>query len=347
LPIEVFIGDNTAPVISAPLNVTTSPNLGCEAIGVALGTPITSDNCGVASVTNDAPSIFPIGPTVVTWTVTDNSGNSSTATQVVTVIDNSAPTVQAPANVTVASNVFCEAIGVNLGNPIATDNCTDNLTITNNAPAVYTLGNTTVTWTVVDGAGNVTTVDQLVTVNDESAPLVLLANTSVILDANGNATIGFEDLDNGSVDNCGIASAVLSQTAFDCSNTGENLITVFVTDNSGNQSSASVLVTVVASDACGGDQWAGPTVPDAFTPNGNNYNDTWVIPGLEGYTTKKMEIYSRYGTVVYGADSYNNDWDGTLLNTGTPVPDGTYYYILTLNGGKQLNGYVYINRVQK
>jgi hypothetical protein len=215
LPIEVFIGDNTAPVISAPLNVTTSPNLGCEAIGVALGTPITSDNCGVASVTNDAPSIFPIGPTVVTWTVTDNSGNSSTATQVVTVIDNSAPTVQAPANVTVASNVYCEAIGVNLGNLIATDNCTDNLTITNNAPTVYPLGNTTVTWTVVDGAGNVTTVDQVVTVNDESAPLVLLANTSVILDANGNATIGFEDLDNGSVDNCGIASAVLSQSAFD------------------------------------------------------------------------------------------------------------------------------------
>ena len=347
LPIEVFIGDNTAPVISAPLNVTTSPNLGCEAIGVALGTPITSDNCGVASVTNDAPSIFPIGPTVVTWTVTDNSGNSSTATQVVTVIDNSAPTVQAPANVTVASNVYCEAIGVNLGNPIATDNCTDNLTITNNAPTVYPLGNTTVTWTVVDGAGNATTVDQVVTVNDESAPLVLLANTSVILDANGNATIGFEDLDNGSVDNCGIASAVLSQSAFDCSNVGENFITVIVTDNSGNQSNASVLVTVVASDACGGDQWAGPSVPDAFTPNGNNYNDTWVIPGLEGYTTKSMEVYSRYGTIVYKADSYANDWDGTLLNTGTPVPDGTYYYILTLNGGKQLNGYVYVNRVQK
>lgn len=347
LPIEVFIGDNTAPVISAPLNVTTAPNLGCEAIGVSLGTPITSDNCGVASVTNDAPSIFPIGPTVVTWTVTDNSGNSSTATQVVTVVDNSAPTVQAPANVAVASNVYCEAIGVNLSNPIATDNCTENLTITNNAPAVYPLGNTTVTWTVVDGAGNVTTVDQVVTVNDESAPLVLLANTSVILDANGNATIGFEDLDNGSVDNCGIASAVLSQSAFDCANVGENFITVIVTDNSGNQSSASVLVTVVASDACGGDQWAGPSVPDAFTPNGNNYNDTWVIPGLEGYTTKSMEVYSRYGTIVYKADSYANDWDGTLLNTGTPVPDGTYYYILTLNGGKQLNGYVYVNRVQK
>ncbi|MDP4868897.1 MAG: gliding motility-associated C-terminal domain-containing protein, partial [Crocinitomicaceae bacterium] len=347
LPIEVFIGDNTAPVISAPLNVTTTPNLGCEAIGVSLGTPITSDNCGVASVTNDAPSIFPIGPTVVTWTVTDNSGNSSTATQVVTVVDNSAPTVQAPANVVVASNVYCEAIGVNLGNPIATDNCTENLTITNNAPAVYPLGNTTVTWTVVDGAGNTTTVDQVVTVNDESAPLVLLANTSVILDANGNATIGFEDLDNGSVDNCGIASAVLSQSAFDCANVGENFITVIVTDNSGNQSSASVLVTVVASDACGGDQWAGPSVPDAFTPNGNNYNDTWVIPGIEGYTTKSMEVYSRYGTIVYKADSYANDWDGTLLNTGTPVPDGTYYYILTLNGGKQLNGYVYVNRVQK
>jgi len=347
LPVQVFIGDNTAPIITAPLNVTTTPNLGCEAIGVALGNPITSDNCGVASVTNDAPSIFPVGPTVVTWTVTDNSGNTSTATQVVTVVDNNAPIVQAPANVSIASNVYCEAVGVELGNPIATDNCTNNLTITNNAPSVYPLGTTIVTWTVVDGAGNVTSVEQTVTVTDASAPQVLLANTSVILDANGYASISFDDLNNGSVDNCGIASTILSQSEFDCSHAGENLITVYVIDNSGNQSSASVLVTVVASDACGGSQWSGPTVPDAFTPNGNNYNDTWVIPGLEGYTTKKMEIYSRYGTIVYGADSYNNDWDGTLLNTGTPVPDGTYYYILTLNGGKQLNGYVYINRVQK
>ena len=346
-PVTVFIGDNTLPVITAPLNVTAMPNLGCEAIGVALGTPVTSDNCSVASVTNDAPSIYPIGTTTVTWTVTDASGNTATATQLVTVVDQTAPVATAPANITVASNNFCEATGVALGTPNATDNCTNNLTITNNAPATYPLGTTTVTWTITDAAGNVTTVDQTVTVVDETAPVVLLASTSVILDANGSATITFQDLDNGSTDNCGIASAILSQSDFDCSNVGSNLVSVMITDNSGNQSTSQVMVTVIASDACGDSNVAGPTVPDAFTPNGNNYNDTWVIPGLEGYNTKEMTVYSRYGTLVHYSSQYNNDWDGTLLNTGTPVPDGTYYYILNLDGGKQLNGYVYINRVKQ
>ena len=347
LPVNVFIGDNTNPVITAPLNVTVTPNLGCEAVGVTLGSPVTSDNCSVASVTNDAPAIYPIGTTTVTWTVTDGSGNVATATQLVTVTDQTAPTAYAPANVTVSSNANCEATGVQLGTPIATDNCTNNLVVTNNAPSIYPLGNTTVTWTITDAAGNVTTVDQTVTVVDETAPVVLLANTSIILDANGNGTIDFAALDNGSYDNCGIASAEVSQTAFDCSQVGKNFVTVTLTDNSGNQSSAQVMVTVIASDACGGSNWSGPVVPDAFTPNGNNYNDTWVIPGLEGYNTKEMAVYSRYGTLVYYNTQYNNDWDGTLLNTGTQVPDGTYYYILNLDGGKQLNGYVYINRVKQ
>ncbi len=347
LPVNVFIGDNTNPVITAPLNVTVTPNLGCEAVGVTLGSPVTSDNCSVASVTNDAPAIYPIGTTTVTWTVTDGSGNVATATQLVTVTDQTAPTAYAPANVTVSSNANCEATGVQLGTPIATDNCTNNLVVTNNAPTTYPLGNTTVTWTITDAAGNVTTVDQTVTVVDQTAPVVLLANTSIILDANGNGTIDFTALDNGSYDNCGIASAVLSQSDFDCSNVGKNFVTVTLTDNSGNQASAQIMVTVIASDACGGSNWSGPVVPDAFTPNGNNYNDTWVIPGLEGYNTKEMAVYSRYGTLVYYNTQYNNDWDGTLLNTGTQVPDGTYYYILNLDGGKQLNGYVYINRVKQ
>lgn len=346
-PVNVFIGDNINPVITAPLNVTVSPNIGCEAVGVTLGTPVTSDNCSVASVSNDAPSIYPIGTTTVTWTVTDGSGNVATATQLVTVVDQIAPTAFAPANVTATANAACEATGVELGSPIATDNCSNDLVVTNNAPATYPLGSTIVTWTITDGAGNATTVEQTVTVIDETAPVVLLANTSVILDANGNATINFVSLDNGSFDNCGIASVILSQTAFDCSHVGNNLVTVTIIDNSGNQAAAQVMVTVVASDACGGSNWAGPVVPDAFTPNGNNFNDTWVIPGLEGYNNKEMTIYSRYGTLVYYASKYNNDWDGTLLNTGTQVPDGTYYYILNLDGGKQLNGYVYINRVKQ
>lgn len=59
----------------------------CRATGVVLTPPVTSDNCGVASVSNNHPSTtYPLGVTLVTWTVTDIHGNASTAEQKVTVV---------------------------------------------------------------------------------------------------------------------------------------------------------------------------------------------------------------------------------------------------------------------
>ncbi len=346
LPMTVTIGDDVAPIIVAPINVNVNPNLGCTAVGVALGTPVVSDNCTVASVTNNAPSLFPIGTTTVTWTVTDASGNTATATQLVNVVDQVAPEATAPADVTINANNFCDATGVNLGSPEATDNCTI-ASIANDAPASFPIGTTVVTWTITDATGNFTTVTQNVTVIDTEAPVVVLQSAAVQLDANGFGVLSFEAIDNGSSDNCGIATVSIDQTTFDCSQVGFNTVTVTITDNSGNQSVGTVVINVIASDACGSDNNAGPNVPDAFTPNGNSINDTWVIPGLEGYNTKQMAVYSRYGTLVYYSAAYANDWDGTLMGNGVAVPDGTYYYILNLDGGKQMAGYVYINRVKQ
>ena len=347
LPMVVNISDNVNPTITAPLNVNVSPNLGCEAIGVALGTPVTDDNCSVAAVTNNAPAIFPIGTTTVTWTVTDASGNTATATQLVNVVDQTAPTVQVQLDVTVSTTEGCEATGVVLSAPVTSDNCTNELTVVNNAPAVYPIGTTVVTWTVTDAAGNFTTATQNVIVVDNTAPVVNLQNTAILLDANGNATLSFEQVDNGSYDNCTIASVELSPAVFDCSQVGNNTVTVTITDGNGNVSTGEVNVLVIASDACGADSWNGPDVPEAFTPNGNSINDTWVIAGLEGYNTKQLSIYSRYGTLVYYSAEYQNDWDGTFMGNGVAVPDATYYYILNLDGGKQMSGYVYINRVKQ
>ena len=58
--------------------------------------PVTSDNCGVLSVTNDAPATFPVGITTVTWTVNDIHGNSNTCQQTVTVINNEAEPYAGP-----------------------------------------------------------------------------------------------------------------------------------------------------------------------------------------------------------------------------------------------------------
>jgi hypothetical protein len=140
----------------------------CTASKVALGTPVTADNCTVASVTNDAPTTFAQGPTTVTWTVTDASGNTATATQIVTVVDKERPVLTVPAPLTRSTDATsCAATtGAWLGSATASDNCSGVLTLTNDAPASFPLGTTTVTYQAVDAAGNIATATQLVTITN-------------------------------------------------------------------------------------------------------------------------------------------------------------------------------------
>ena len=83
---SVTINDTERPTITCQADTTVNVISGCTAT-LTLGTPATSDNCGVASVTNNHPgTTYTPGNTLVTWTVTDNSGNTATCSQTVTVI---------------------------------------------------------------------------------------------------------------------------------------------------------------------------------------------------------------------------------------------------------------------
>jgi hypothetical protein len=93
----ITVHDTTPPSITCPADVTVTVDAGlCTASGVSLGTPAVSDNCGVASVTSNAPAVFPTGTTTVTWTVTDGCGNQATCLQRVTVNDVVAPVLTTP-----------------------------------------------------------------------------------------------------------------------------------------------------------------------------------------------------------------------------------------------------------
>jgi hypothetical protein len=120
-------------------------------------------------VVNDAPAVYPLGQTLVTWTVTDAKGNTATAVQQVNVRDRTVPTITCPANVTVSANDGNTATNVALGSPVTADNCSV-ASVVNNGPAAYPLGANTVIWTVTDGSGNTATCAQTVTVVASSAP---------------------------------------------------------------------------------------------------------------------------------------------------------------------------------
>ena len=79
-----------------------------------------SDDVEVISITNDAPEVFPLGETIVTWTATDFSGNSASATQTITVVDTTSPVLIAPENLTIeAESTFTQI--ENLGEFVAED----------------------------------------------------------------------------------------------------------------------------------------------------------------------------------------------------------------------------------
>ncbi|MEM9824012.1 MAG: gliding motility-associated C-terminal domain-containing protein [Bacteroidota bacterium] len=68
-------------------------------------------------------------------------------------------------------------------------------------------------------------------------------------------------------------------------------------------------------------------IPNAFSPNGDDKNERWIIPGLEEYENNQMIVINRWGAIVFRAAPYFNDWDGTG-QSGRPLPEGTYYFLL-------------------
>ena len=79
----------------------------------------------------------------------------------------------------------------------------------------------------------------MITVQDTIKPTLLTQNVTVSLDASGAGSVTVTDIDNGSTDNCTIATRTLSQSSFDCSDVGANTVYLIVTDVNGNVDSAS------------------------------------------------------------------------------------------------------------
>ncbi|PJA24353.1 MAG: hypothetical protein COX57_08960, partial [Alphaproteobacteria bacterium CG_4_10_14_0_2_um_filter_63_37] len=136
-----------------------------------LGTVTATDGAGNAlAATSNAPAGFPLGATVVTYTATDASGQIATATQMVTVVDTTPPLLTSPPNVVIEANNVLTSVP--LGNAAAIDLVDGVLASSNDAPVAFPMGTTTVTYTVGDSAGNVSTAVQTVTVVDTTPPRI-------------------------------------------------------------------------------------------------------------------------------------------------------------------------------
>ncbi len=71
-----------------------------------------------------------------------------------------------------------------------------------------------------------------------------------------------------------------------------------------------------------------------ITPNANGQNDVWKIKGIEFYPEATVLVFDQWGRIILSENNYKNTWDGTLK--GKPLPDGTYYYVISLPGTDRL-----------
>lgn len=297
------------------------------------------------------------GQIELTWTISNGPCGSGPMTDnvVITVYDNTQAAADAgpdqqlcePGEVDVdmfANQAVFPATGSwNIdGSGTITDPTSPNTTVTG-----VGFGSTTLIWTIDNGVCGTTSDEMIVSVFDINAALATggpdqaicqdtTFTTMAAVPATSTAS-GHWELIEGHGD---IAHPEEADAEITGLQPGTNIFR-WVLDNGACGSSAdTVLITLRDCSIL--------VVPDAFSPNGDGVNDTYVIQGLDYYPENKFQVFNRWGSKVYERNPYRNTWDGTSegkANMGTDLPESTYYFILDPGNDKEvITGYIYLRR---
>ncbi|MDD1708028.1 MAG: HYR domain-containing protein [Methanoregulaceae archaeon] len=175
--VSITVRDTTPPDLTVPANIIVEQ---ASAAGTVVSlTATASDICDASPViTSNAPAVFPLGTTTVTFTATDDSGNVASGTMSVSVVDTTPPVITAPPDVTVEqTSADGTPVDPTALIAIATDICDASPDLIDDAPAVFPLGTTTVTFTATDDSGNVASGTMSVSVVDTTPPVISVSVT--------------------------------------------------------------------------------------------------------------------------------------------------------------------------
>jgi hypothetical protein len=245
---DITVEDNESPTVTVtePFTVYLDSE-GTASITTDQINNGSTDGCEILSYSLDVTDFDcdDLGDNTVTLTVTDIHGNTGTGNVVITVDETTLPIAVAQ-NITVQLDAdgLAEITAEQINNN-SSDNCTvASYEINVDAFTCDNIGDNTIALTVTDAAGNIAVATAVVTVEETLEPTVLTQNITISLNEDQQVSITAEDLDNGSTDNCSIASVSIDNSTFTCDNLGENTVTLTVTDSNGNSGSAVATVTV-------------------------------------------------------------------------------------------------------
>jgi len=325
----ITVADTTAPVLDGvPADMTVGSTETIPAPAEVQATDGCSGSVAIEFTETRTDSGCPDVYTLTrTWTATDLCGNSTTAAQVITVVDTAAPTISCPANVTVGTDPGANSAGtVTLGAPSVDDNC-QVASVVSNAPTAYPLGTTAVDWTVTDASGNFATCTQLVTVVDTETPAITNPTGNTGDPVTITATLG---------DNVGLSSATLyyrpinavGYTGLDFS-AGSAVVPV------ANNAAGQILYYILARDSAGNEGRAPGTGTYAITVSddeapvalGDSYSaveDTPLTVAAPGVLANDTDNIS--GVTLTAVLAGNAAHGAVVLN-----PDGSFTYTPAAN----------------
>ncbi|MCF6133483.1 gliding motility-associated C-terminal domain-containing protein, partial [Flavobacterium wongokense] len=366
----ISVNDNVPPTftIAAPANTSAScDNIPSPAVLTA------ADNCGTATVNMTETILAGICPStytiVRTWIATDACGNNSApVSQSIAVSDSTPPQIIVP--ITPKVQVGCDEIPVApvLGAADFTDNCstvgTPIFTETQTQPDVTGTYVITRTWTVADACGNTTTITQVIAVSREvDVTEINIPKGDEICNDQKEITYDLAIyLPTGTptggtwVNESNVGT--LSGSLFSPFGVTEGSYTFsYSYETATCPQKINIHLDVIK---CGiVDPCADLFVNNAFTPNGDGINEYFNIDNIdktECYPTNTVEIYNRWGILVYETKDYDNNTrkfigvsEGRATVSKTEeLPAGTYFYIIqaTTIDGQTVNkdGYLYLTR---
>ncbi|MBJ6369369.1 gliding motility-associated C-terminal domain-containing protein [Snuella sp. CAU 1569] len=363
----ITVQDITKPEFTAPADVT----INCEddATDLTLTGDVTDemDNCssGLDATYTDAVATGNCANESVitrTWSLNDGCDNITSHVQIITIVDDKAP--ELVTNFSTEVTASCADIP-DAPEPSFIDNCSTNVTVNFTETTSYTT-NTSEDyeiirkWEVKDACENVAVFEQVVTVTVDE--FVTQASDERCYDD------GIIDL-NDYVDNTnegsnwtfvsGVTTPNLDGSNFDPSNLedqyGDYVFSYTYTSDTGCLETTEVTINI--NDDCiiypctSGDV----VISKAVTPNGDSYNESFDITGITADCnfTIGVKIFNRWGALIFEDSSYTvgenkGEWRGqahkSAIGSASTVPNGTYYYIITLkdSGLAPFTGPVYV-----
>ncbi len=336
-----IVANVTGSNITPNLNISSSSTVGIGCLPTNSMVTLTasstlavnynwSTGSTVAVITTTTPGIY-------TVTITEPTTNCSTTGTIEVLNNSSAPGYSAAA----LGNLPCTGIGTLALGAASTNS---NITYTWAGTGIISGSNTASP--IINAPGVYTVVGTDAVTGCSGTNTIAVANASVAANFSASATSGqsgtpitFTNNSLGATSytwSYGNPPTTFTSTNVDINFPNSGIYTVTLVADNGICSDTYTMEIIIGGLGI---------IPELITPNGDGKNDLFEIKGLNFYPKNKLQIYNRWGNMVYSAEPYNNDWDGTpnkaLIGSGK-LPVGTYFVILDFGDDKTevYKGYV-------